>query len=327
MTTDSLATLIASGALPNLDSALWVREGTTEPSGMRVIDVAPHGGISLRLLPDRGLDVGQAWFRGTPLAWLSDKGECGPLDELDGMRWADAFGGGLMTTCGLRNVGMPSEGHGLHGTFSHLRASNVMIARTTDEHGAISVSGTIIDDTEPPQLRVERTITAWGGQGRIEVSDVTSNTGTEAADAPLLYHFNFGWPLWSGAASLDLDALDTVARDSESERALDRWKVPLEPTEGPEWVLEHRANAKGGRARARIENEDLALGLMISWNVDQLPIVNQWLDANPGMAVLGIEPANCTTRGRSFERARGTMPTIEPGGRRTTSVIVEAYTL
>lgn len=294
---------------------------------MRVIDVAPHGGISFRLLPDRGLDVGQAWFRGTPLAWLSDRGELGPLDDLDGMRWADAFGGGLMTTCGLRNVGMPSEGHGLHGTFSHLRASNVTVARSTDDHGTISVSGSIIDGGEQPELTVERTITAWGGRGRVEVSDVASNTGTSVADAPLLYHFNFGWPVWSGSASLDLDAHETVARDSESEPALDRWRVPPEPEDGPEWVLEHRAKAHGGRARARVENEDLGLGLMISWNVDQLPIVNQWLDPNPGMAVLGIEPANCTTRGRAFERARGTMPTIEPGARRTTSLIVEAYTL
>ena len=33
-------------------------------------------------------------------------------------RWRDAWGGGLVTTCGLSNVGAASEGHGLHGTYT-----------------------------------------------------------------------------------------------------------------------------------------------------------------------------------------------------------------
>lgn len=322
--TDSLSAAMASGTVPNLDSALWVRHGTTEPSGMRVIDVAPMGGIGIRLLPDRGLDLGQAWFAGTPLAWLSEAGEHAPLDDLSGMAWGEAFGGGLMVTCGLRNVGMPSEGHGLHGTFSHLPAADVAVARSTDGSGSIRVAGTITDNAEAPELSVERTIATSAGGGRVEITDVTTNAGTSVADAPLLYHFNFGWPVWSGRASFDLDPIETVARDPESAAALDRWSVPPPTGPAPERVLEHRVRSEGGWAHARVSNPDIPVAITISWKVDELPFLNQWLDANPGMAVLGVEPANCTTRGRAFERANGTMPTIEPGQRRTTSLVLEA---
>ena len=41
------------------------------------IDVRVLGGIDLRLHPERGLDIGAAWFRGTPLAWIAPTGEGG----------------------------------------------------------------------------------------------------------------------------------------------------------------------------------------------------------------------------------------------------------
>ena len=38
-------------------------------AGSRAIDLRVEGGIELRLLPDRGLDAGDAWFAGVPLDW------------------------------------------------------------------------------------------------------------------------------------------------------------------------------------------------------------------------------------------------------------------
>ncbi len=91
-----------TAALPNLDAVLQVRQ--SEATHGRAIDLRVMDGIDLRLLPHRGLDIGSAWFAGKPLAWVSQVGETGPLLELDEMAWALAFGGGLLTTCGLRNV-------------------------------------------------------------------------------------------------------------------------------------------------------------------------------------------------------------------------------
>ena len=54
--------------------------------------------LAVRLLPERGLDLAEAWLDGVQLAWLSGAG-------FDGEEW----GGGLVTTRGLQNVGAPSR--------------------------------------------------------------------------------------------------------------------------------------------------------------------------------------------------------------------------
>ena len=318
---------IANGVLPNVDAVLQVREGVASPSGMRFVDLTPTRGIALRILPDRGFDVGSAHFNGFPLAWVSRIGEVAPLAAPIEMEWGDAFGGGLVVTCGLRNVGMPSEGHGLHGTFSHLRATGVSIERVSDGEGHLRASASIVDDADPCVLRVDRTIATHAGVGRMELTDVTTNLGSAATEAPLLYHLNFGYPLWSGRASLEMAVERTVARDEASVPAIDAWTSPHPVGQGPEWVLEHAPVTVDGRAAARIVSPDAGIEVVVSWGTDTLPLVNQWIDGNPGMNVLGIEPANCTTRGRAHERASGTMPMLEPGQDRTTSIVVEARLL
>ena len=64
--------------------------------GCRAIDVRVAGGIDLRILPDRGLDLGGAWFGGVPLAWRSAVGGAARRSTRpSGADWLDGFGGGL----------------------------------------------------------------------------------------------------------------------------------------------------------------------------------------------------------------------------------------
>ena len=317
--TEPFADAIASGALANADAVLHVRQSTTD-AGMRAIDIVPFGGIAVRILPDRGLDIGPAWFRGVPLAWVSRIGESPPVSHLEGMAWGEGFGGGLMVTCGLRNVGMPSEGHGLHGTFSHLPATDVAIERLPDGE-VVVITGTVVDDDDP-RLVVRRRITVAAGSGRVVLEDETTNEGDEPAPAPLLYHCNFGFPLWSDGAHLDLAPVTTSARDDDSTDVLGRWGRPLPVAKGPERVLEHRLDS--AEAWATVSNANLGMAVTIRWDGDTLPWINQWLDPNPGMAVLGIEPASCRTRGRAFERTHGSLPMLEPASVRRTSLTFEA---
>ena len=314
----------ASGVLANVAAVLDVQQRTVMPSGMRVIDVTPANGIAIRILPDRGFDLGQAHYRGVPLAWISQVGEVPPLADLEGKAWGDAFGGGLVVTCGLRNVGIPSEGHGLHGTFSHLRATDVVVDRVVEGDGYVTATATVVDDAPPSPLRVLRTITTYAGCGRVELVDVTTNVGDVDSEAPILYHLNFGDPLWSGRTVFDLPVASSVARDPDSVAALDSWTSPQAVESGPEWVLEHTPVATDGVATARVINADLGVELAVSWDTSTLPIVNQWIDRNPSMAVMAIEPANCTTRGRAHERATGTLPVLAAGEERITSLVIEA---
>ncbi|MGI9665738.1 MAG: DUF4432 family protein [Acidimicrobiia bacterium] len=314
-----LTAAVVDGRLPSLDGVAQVRESVVGATGNRAIDIVPAGGIAIRVLPDRGMDLGQAWFGGTPLAWVSDVGEVGPLDDLSGTRWSQAFGGGLLVTCGLRNVGAPSEGHGLHGTFSHLPATDVRIDTKPD--GAVSIRGTILDEASPT-LEVSRKIVTHASEGRIEVEDITVNRGETVAVAPLLYHCNFGYPLWTGDARLRTAPVETEPRDDASQDVVGRWGTPMEVAAGEERVLEHRLSSPA--AWAQITNSDEGIELNIEWEAATLPWLNQWMDPNPGMAVLGIEPANCRTRGIAFEREQGALPVIQPGEQRHTKLTFTA---
>ena len=324
----NVAAELRVGRLANIEAVLAVHESEMRSgaaAGFRAVDVDVWGGIGVRIYPDRGLDLGQAWFHGVPLAWVSRVGEAGPLERLDATDWGNAFGGGLMTTCGLRNVGMPSEGHGLHGTYSHLAATGLATDRfVSDAEAGVVASGTVEDAAPPAALRVDRTIRTLAGTGRLEIDDVTTNIGTEVAEAPLLYHFNFGYPLWADPALLEMPAVATVARDAASEAALESWNRPPPVETAPERVLEHELHGEDEWAWARITNGDVGIAVTLRWERSGLPRLNQWVDPNPGTAVLGVEPANCSTRGRSFERAAGTLPHLAPGERRRTRLVVEA---
>jgi Domain of unknown function (DUF4432) len=268
------------------------------------IDARVLGGIELRIHARRGLDIGAAWFRGVPLAWIASAGEGGA----DAASWRDAWGGGLITTCGLDNVGAPSEGIGLHGTYTFLPAREVTTERSRTQ---ALVRGTVDD---PRGLRVRRTIRTTGA-GQVEIVDRTANVSDRPLEAPLLYHVNFGWPLWDDGARVESDASDVRPRDGDA--APHDWSTaPPEPDSVPERVWEHV-----GATRAAVVNEALGLRVTIESN---LPRLWQWVDPAPRIYALGIEPANCSVLGRAHDRADGTLPFLQPHEERSTRIAVTA---
>ena len=145
--------------LANLDAVCSATASRTE-GGWRALDLRAWDGIDARLLPDRGLDCFGAWYRGVPLAWVSAVGERGPLGgRLRDDDWLLGFGGGLVATCGLRNVGAPSEGHGLHGEISHQPAREVRVARWVDGQQAVVTR-------RAPWRRSARWGTGWSSSAR-----------------------------------------------------------------------------------------------------------------------------------------------------------------
>ena len=258
----------------------------------RAIDVRVEDGIDVRILPDRGFDLGDAWFRGRRIAWLSVLGET---------RWrgdfASSFGGGLVTTCGLRNVGVPSEGQPQHGTYTSLPAQDVVVSRDADR---VVAGARVVDAAVPGStLAVEREIVVDGG---VRITDVTRNEGPAPEPAPILYHCNL---LWDG---IDVDSTEVVPRDDDA-RAGD-WREEGPP--GPERVYEHL-----GASRAVVTRGDARITI-----TSNLPRLWQWI--HPAYGVLGVEPANCSVLGRAHDRAEGRLPVLEPGEERVTSIHITA---
>ena len=67
-------------------------------------------------------------------------------------------------------------------------------------------------------------------------------------------------------------------------------------------------------------------GSLLRWEAAALPRFHQWVHPAPGIAVLGLEPANCSVLGRAADRAAGRLPVLEPGEERVTRLEVRVAT-
>jgi Domain of unknown function (DUF4432) len=300
----------------NLDAIASAVASRTEV-GWRALDLRVWDGVDVRLLPDRGFDCFGAWYRGVPLGWLSGVGERGPISgRLRDDDWLRGFGGGLVATCGLRNVGVASEGHGLHGEISHQPARDVRVERTVAGDQVVITASATVDEVSAlgHRLELSRRWTTRTGEGRLELVDVTRNLGREPEPAPLLYHVNLGAPLWSPGATLSLAPTRTMPRDDD---AIEPWDHALDLVRGArERVFEHEVSpGRDGWREATVDSPPAGLRFTLRWD---LPRLHQWVHPAPGIAVLGLEPANCSVRGRAFDRTEGRLPVLEPGEERVT---------
>jgi hypothetical protein len=285
-------------------------------AGCRAIDLRVEDGITLRLLPDRGLDAGEAWFAGVPLDWRSPVGETANVAD----DWMLSFGGGLMVTCGLRNVGVPSEGHGQHGDYTFQRADVVAVERSGD---ALVVQGRIAEVAAlGPHLEVRRTWRTYAGEALLQLEDIVTNRGQASEPALQLYHVNLGPPLWAEGSELALDARATHPRDADAQPFADSWGAApaLMPGE-PERVFEHEVvPGPDGWCSATVRGAGLEVE--VRWDAATMPRMWQWV--HPAYGVLGIEPANCSVLGVAHDRAEGRLPELAPREERRTRLEIRA---
>ncbi len=202
-------------------------------------------------------------------------------------------------------------------------ARDLRVARWIDgEQVVVSASGAVAEVSAlGHRIELERTWTTRTGEGRLELVDVTRNLGPDVEPAPLPYHVNLGTPLWSAGATLELDASATTPRDDD---AVEPWDRALEPLPGArERVFEHEvAVGEDGWGTAIVDSPATGLRLQLRWDAAGLPRLQQRVHPAPGIAVLGLEPANCSVLGRAADRAAGRLPVLEPGEERVTRLEV-----
>lgn len=174
------------------------------------------GDLSIDILPERGFDVAAARFRGERFSWESP---LGPLPWQGD--FARSFGGGLFVTCGLRNVGLPSQGQPQHGWYSSLPARDIEI------DGNVARARVVEAEVPGPTLELRREIIVR--DGAVRVTDLVRNRSRTAEAAPILYHVNLLWD------SVDIDSKEVLPRDNNA--IAHDWRELGPP--GPERVYEH----------------------------------------------------------------------------------------
>ena len=194
--------------------------------------------------------------------------------------WGASWGGGLVTTCGLDNVGAASEGIGLHGTYSSLRrATSTAVTAGSTTRAACASSARSRPATASLRL-VDRTT---------NVADVAARGA-----APLPRQ-----PRRLGACA----SRATRARSCRATRTPSRTtrRVVPPPGDEPERVWEHV-----GATWARVRGGGIELEVR-----SNLPRLWQWIDPSRGGArhrageLLGARPRARPRRGTAPDaRAR-----------------------
>lgn len=294
-------------------------------AGSRRIRVV-NGDLELEILPDRGLDLGQFRVAGVPLAWTSPTGFPPVPADPDGRGWLRAFGGGLLTTCGLLSFGAPSidqgESHPLHGRYSSL-AAKVTRAEVTESE--VVVEGVTREvEVFGTHLELRRRIVSPIGSRLVRVEDAVVNRGAKGVEPMVLYHLNLGWPLVDEGTVLTSPATEVRPRDAEAERGLATWeRFPAPAPLYPEQVFQHELPERSD-VEVTVESAR-GVALRIGFDTAQLGAMFQWRVAEEdGHVVLGIEPATAPTiLGRADARARGLLRPLAPGARLDLAVEIE----
>ncbi len=281
--------------------------------GTDILEVCTAGGLSVDILPDAGLDIGQARFRGINMSWMSKNGYDSPAVILPyETEFLNTFPGGLLYTCGLRSAGPANrdkdEWHPLHGRYHSLAANHVCAEVDGDE---IVVKGTVRETALfGHALEVKRVIRIPMFGSSITVEDTLTNVTPKDEEIMQIYHCNFGYPLLSEKTVLILpEDRETIPRTEFAKTGLGRECGFDKPIDGEEERVFFQKMRKDFRAELR--NPDLGIRMVMTWSGNTLPILSQWRSMASGDYVLGLEPTNCYIMGRSAERENGTLPVLK----------------
>lgn len=294
---------------------------STLQNGMRIVEAYNTSGLNFTILPDRGLDIWSAHYKGAPLTWLA-QGSPFPADF--GGKWLELFSGGLLTTCGLTHFGPPEvdsvtgEQRDLHGKYTRLRANEINSAGVWEDDNYVAVlSGVVSQHTLfGTQLRFKRTYRMELGAPAIGIVDEVTNIGDLPSPLMVLYHFNVGYPLVREGVEL-VTTGDAYPRDEEARKGWDNWQHYSGPiSQYAEQVYFHHVKAfDDGISMVALVGEDF--GIEVQWQTKELPYLTQWKNTREGIYVCGIEPANGLPIGQNAMREKGILETIEPGETRT----------
>ncbi len=303
----------------------------------RAILVNTGGGLRYRILPDRGLDIDQAFFNQHSLTFLAHKGVTPPqADALrHGLDWLRGFPVGLLTSCGPTNAGGPAtdagEEVGLHGPHSGTAATIESIVQPDPRAGRMEMSVTAVvryGAFYGPCVELRRTITSTLGRNTIDVRDEFFNAGNEDQPHAWLLHVNFGYPLCDQGSEFCYDAAkieplaDPAAQEwfGATDGAHKRIPGPLKRHRGPNSVVAYvypKASDRDGRATVGVVNERLGFGVAIRYNTNEFPRCGNWQHWGEQEYVGALEPMTGGVEGRDKDRERGWLLTLPPGGRKS----------
>ena len=301
---------------------------------VEALDITTGGGLEFCVLPGRGMDIAHARYKGAPVSFITKAGiSSADAYEPQGMGWLRGFFGGLLTTCGLSNVGgvcddtdaqLGTVHYGLHGRISNTGAEAVSYgAKWENGKYIIQASGRMREAVlHGENLSLTRTVTTHLGSKTIYIHDEAVNDGFVSRPLMILYHINAGYPLLDGASEMILPTRNIIGSENavDCPETYNDFSKPIH--EGAQYVYKHDLADLNGKTKAAVINKKLEYGIFVEFNKTQLPNFMQWKRLSKGDYVVGLEPANCESVGRIEMKKRGGLQYIEPGESKIFDIVI-----
>lgn len=332
LTEETKAMLARTGNPHQVFYAQRMRLAEGKGDGLDVIEVE-NGVLRLWVLPGRGLDLGRLSYHGVNLSFLSKGGfaQSAHYDSYQ-MEGLHTFAGGMLTTCGLRNVGganeCDGESFGFHGRIGQTPAEELGIHYCLDgDKPFIRITGTVREARLfGTLLELHRCITVYYGEPSFTVEDCVRNLSPNKTEIMLLYHCNIGYPLLSEDAEFltgnkFLRPVSEAAAKGVEKRYSFKPPVPEEPEQC--FYYTQRACSEGYAFGACV-NEKLGLGLAVRSDPRELPLMCNWQSWASGDYAMGIEPATCYVDGRANNKRAGQLESLEAFGEKHVRLTFEA---
>ncbi len=304
------------GDISTIAGARELEYTTGAAKGMRCIEVKNGAGLAFTVLPDRNMDISYASYKGVPISYISKVGEKAPwfYDEKDFLR---NFTAGLITTCGFTYCGAPcmdnGEQLGLHGRIANTPAYDVCVSSDwIEDDYIITIKGTSREATVFGENLINtRTITVKLGENVIKIENVIENCSFNKTPFMVLNHINFGYPLISEHSKISTNCEYERPTNYEGKiHEKDKFEISAPIHDFSEQVFLYKSPEK---AWALIENEKLGFGLKLSYDGKALPYMVEWKMMGEGEYVVGLEPSNCSSEGRSVNRDNGALKYLDAG--------------
>lgn len=307
---------------PNLKQIAGVTEAkyeTGKGSGMKFYNVKNGSGLEFTLLPDRCMDIASVSYKGINISFLAKNGVvspeyCYPYST----EFLKYFIGGMLTTSGLLNSGGNCEDtdgtyHPIHGRIGTIPADNPYSLEYWQDNDYVIEAGGAVRECSlfGHNLILKRVIKTKLGDNSIEIFDTVENNAQEDIEFMLLYHFNFGFPFLDEDLKLNFPQNTITPRTQEAKKGIEASEIITKPIDGfLEHVFFRDVKDENGIVTVSLENQKLGIGVKLSYEKENLPVLVQWKSMKSGDYALGIEPSSSFIKGRKEERENKTLKVI-----------------
>jgi hypothetical protein len=207
----------------------------------------------------------------------------------------------------------------LHGRIANTPAHRVDVGASPVGAGTLWIRG-VVDELMMfgPCLRLTSTVETQAGSNSFRITDEVENLAARPAEMQLLYHTNIGRPFVEAGSRFFAAVRELSPRDAAAAHGIASWADYDAPVPGyPEQVFLIKPVADAaGKTLVLLTNAARDRGLSLRFDTHELPYFSLWkcTQAEADGCVTGLEPATGFPNFKTFERERGRVITLEPGG-------------